>query len=229
MPTNIPLDTFRLNLNGNKITVVDANSFPSHLSNLRILQLNNNPIGDFTPGTFHNVRKIHTLQLQFTELTHLTAGVFDELTRLKWLWLNDCKITTIDSGTFLNMYSIWEIYLYNNPALTTLPYGIFQDSPKLKHLYLQGTALEPVNCCHFVGLNKWLDIKWPDMAYLDTMKCPCDSGLNYIDCHTSDFPSLKGFEGSCPLTFTFNSGPSLRLNLFTVSIASLVAIVSFVL
>lgn len=192
---------------------------------MRILQLNNNPLGDITAGTFYNVRKINTLQLQFTELTHLTAGVFDGLAQLKWLWLYNCKIATIDAGAFLNMRSIWEIYLFNNPDLATLPYGVFQDTPDLKHLYLQGTKLEPVSCCHLVGLNKWLDIKWPEKAYLDTLACRCDAGAKYIDC-SRDFPGLQ--QDSCPITYTFNTAASsrMRINLPTIVASTIIAMAS---
>ncbi len=171
VPANLPTKTSRLFLNGNNIKALNGSSFGnSPMNDLRVLQLNNNPIATIDTDSFQYTYHIHTLLLQYTDITTIQTGLLNNMTRLKWVWLNNCKISNVDSDSFRNLTRLWELYIYENP-LASLPDGIFRDNRALHHLYAQDTATPTATCCSVYGLATTVDVKWPGKVYGDTLSC----------------------------------------------------------
>ncbi|KAJ8316826.1 hypothetical protein KUTeg_004730 [Tegillarca granosa] len=96
VPQNIPLDTNRLELQGNNITVIRQTDFQG-LRNLRILQLLENSIHTVESGAFDDLVEMERLRIDRNKLTALPDMLFSSMPNLQRLVKNDYVL----SGTGL--------------------------------------------------------------------------------------------------------------------------------
>nr|ABB21086.1 variable lymphocyte receptor A [Eptatretus stoutii] len=129
IPSNIPTDTDRLVLQGNKLSSLPRTAF-------------------------HGLNKLTNLDLNYNELQTLPPGVFDHLTKLTVLWLDNNKLQSLPEGVFHNLTLLKELYLSYN-QLRRVPDGAFDYMSKLNRITLYTNPWD-CSCNDILYLAKWL-------------------------------------------------------------------------
>lgn len=145
------LDNLReLNISGNSIQQLSANTFP--LVRLESLDLSNNDLTKVKGQTFRELQSLVTLNLSRNALNELDDQTFVGLVKLKTLLLKDNRILNVQANTFAHLPSIIRIDLSSN-ALRTLNGNIFgyQILP-LQKLFLQKNNIATVQPRTFVAV-----------------------------------------------------------------------------
>lgn len=198
IPTGIPPETQRLELQGNNITAVRRNDL-RNLHNLRVLQLLENKIDTIEQGAFRDLDQMERLRIDRNELTELPDNLFASMTKLQRLDLSYNKLKVIGkktltgstvlrnlqldhnqlecvSETALKALHNMEILTLNYNKLTSLPKNLFDNMSNLRTLRLIDNKF--VCDCHMAWLSQWL-------------KAHPDLGL-YTECSAP--PNLQGIE-----------------------------------
>nr|ABB21038.1 variable lymphocyte receptor A [Eptatretus burgeri] len=138
IPSNIPVDTDRLVLQGNKLSSLPNTAFHNlnkltfldlgynqlqtlpasvfdQLVTLEMLRVNDNQLESLPRGIFDKLTKITYLDLEGNELQRLPDGLFDKLTQLETLYLRDNQLRRVPEGAFDSLSSLSKLELYNNP------------------------------------------------------------------------------------------------------------------
>ncbi|XP_052065558.1 uncharacterized protein LOC127705275 [Mytilus californianus] len=152
--TAIPAGTFQtvnftdLNLNNNKILVIENTAFPStlvelnlqsnefrfthenpftNLSSLRYLNLHNNDVDYIPEDAFDNCNDLRELTLQGNNIGWLTKKMFEDSPLMYEFNIANNDLAYIENGTFDHFTNLYYFYFYNN-KLTQLPsLGDFSD------------------------------------------------------------------------------------------------------
>nr|ABB21075.1 variable lymphocyte receptor A [Eptatretus burgeri] len=114
IPSNIPVDTDRLELHMNKLSNLPSKAF-HHLSKLTYLSLSTNQIQSLPNGVFDKLTQLKELYLYKNQLQSLPGGVFDKLTNLNKLWLQRNQLRSVPKGAFDSLSSLNILYLNDNP------------------------------------------------------------------------------------------------------------------
>ena len=154
----------KLNLLGNMIATVETGALDG-LVHCQSINLGENKIETFTPGTFTNLNFVKTLLLAGNRIGAVDAGMFKGLTEIQTLDLSYNKIRTVFSKPFLETVHLKTLILSGNeiPSIfaialdglnhlqtldlsynqikTPLKNG-FDGMPHLQHLKLQGNNVE---------------------------------------------------------------------------------------
>nr|ABB21165.1 variable lymphocyte receptor A [Eptatretus stoutii] len=173
IPSNIPTDTDRLDLRGNKLSSLPPKAF-HHLSKLPYLSFDNNQLQTLPAGVFDQLRNLETLWLRENQLQTLPVGVFDHLVNLDKLYLNKNQLKSLPPGIFDKLTKLTDLQLNQN-KLQSLPHGVFDKLTELKDLSLQTNQLRSVPEGAFESLsslnnimldpNPW-DCSCRDILYL---------------------------------------------------------------
>nr|ABB59070.1 variable lymphocyte receptor A [Eptatretus stoutii] len=140
IPSNIPVDTNRLVLQGNKLSSLPHTAF-HRLNKLTFLDLRYNKLQTLPAGVFNHLVELDRLDLNYNQLKSLPPGVFDHLTKLTILWLNQNKLQSLPHGVFDKLTELKTLYLQIN-QLERLPNGVFDKLSQLQKLYLQENQLQ---------------------------------------------------------------------------------------
>ncbi|XP_066458039.1 reticulon-4 receptor [Eleutherodactylus coqui] len=151
VPPYIPIQTQRIFLHNNKITLVKATSFTS-CQNLTILWIHSNNISHIESGAFYGLTKLEELDMSDNyNLKTITAPTFRGLVHLHTLHLNRCGLQDLPPGIFQGLYSLQYLYLHDN-NLHFLHDDTFVDLGNLTYLFLHGNKLNSLSENVFSGL-----------------------------------------------------------------------------
>nr|ABB21047.1 variable lymphocyte receptor A [Eptatretus burgeri] len=139
IPSNIPADTKKLELDYNKLSSLLSKAFQS-FTKLTFLSLNNNQLQTLPEDVFDQLVELDELYLQYNDLKSLPSGIFDKLTKLTDLRLSSNKLQRLPDGVFDHLTKLTILWLNNN-KLQSLPNGVFHNLPLLKELYLSYNEL----------------------------------------------------------------------------------------
>nr|ABB59091.1 variable lymphocyte receptor A [Eptatretus stoutii] len=142
IPINIPADTDRLDLRGNKLSSLPHTAFHG-LNKLTILNLQFNKLQTLPTGVFDHLVNLNELHLGTNQLTSLPPGIFDKLTKLTRLDLDRNQLKSLPGGVFDKLSQLQKLYLQEN-QLQSLPHGVFDKLAELKTLDLQNNQLQRV-------------------------------------------------------------------------------------
>nr|ABB21181.1 variable lymphocyte receptor A [Eptatretus stoutii] len=189
IPSNIPTDTDRLVLQGNKLSSLPRTAFHG-LNKLTNLDLQWNELQALPAGIFKELKNLETLWVTDNKLQALPIGVFDQLVELDELYLNSSQLKSLPQGIFDKLTKITNLDLQNN-KLQSLPNGVFDKLTELKTLYLRNNQLRSVPNGAFDYLsnlgtvtlhtNPW-DCTCNDILYMAKwLKKKQDEGLGGVD------------------------------------------------
>ncbi|XP_066297670.1 chondroadherin-like isoform X1 [Branchiostoma lanceolatum] len=134
LPTDVPADTFSLDLSNNAITELTANAF-QNLNSLEQLILTGNQISTIPDGAFNGLDDVKVLKLNENRLTALTDGMFSNMVSLEELHLDDNQIATVTGSPFSGLERVRDLKLNAN-RMVNLPTTVFQGLATLQKLYL---------------------------------------------------------------------------------------------
>ncbi|XP_056004929.1 slit homolog 2 protein-like isoform X2 [Ostrea edulis] len=174
IPNGIPLETQRLELQGNNITTVRRNDL-QNLGNLRVLRIDRNELAELPDNLFASMTKLQRLDLSYNKLKVIGKKTLVGSTVLRNLQLDHNKLECV-SETALKPLHNMEILTLNYNELTSLPKNLFDSMTNLRTLRLIDNKF--VCDCHLSWLSKWL-------------KAHPNLGL-YTECSAP--PNLQGIE-----------------------------------
>nr|3WO9_A Chain A, Variable lymphocyte receptor C [Lethenteron camtschaticum] len=151
VPTGIPANTEKLQLDFNQLANIPAEAFHG-LTRLTYLALDYNQLQSLPVGVFDQLNNLNELRLQDNQLTSLPPGVFDSLTKLTYLTLSQNQLQSIPAGVFDKLTNLNRLELSTN-QLQSVPHGAFDSLVNLETLHLE--------------LNPW-DCACSDIIYLRT-------------------------------------------------------------
>ncbi|XP_057665439.1 protein slit isoform X2 [Diorhabda carinulata] len=113
VPRNIPLDTERLDLQGNNITILYESDFQD-LGKLKILQLSDNLIGTIQKDAFQDLVNLERLRLNGNSIRHIPENLFSNVPNLFRLDLSHNQISVLGKKTFRGIQSLRNLQIDNN-------------------------------------------------------------------------------------------------------------------
>nr|ABB21050.1 variable lymphocyte receptor A [Eptatretus burgeri] len=169
MPINIPVDTDRLVLQGNKLSSLPNMAF-HNLSKLTYLSLGENQLQTLPAGVFDELKNLETLWIQQNQLQTLPVGVFDHLVNLDKLYLTSNDLKSLPPRVFDNLAKLTRLELGSN-QLKRIPEEAFDSLEKLKMLQLQENPWD-CTCNGIIYMAKWLKKKADEgLGGVDTAGC----------------------------------------------------------
>ncbi|KAI6076116.1 Reticulon-4 receptor [Aix galericulata] len=151
IPTEIPIQSQRIFLHNNKITLVRSTSFTS-CRNMTILWIHSNNISLIEPGAFYGLSKLEELDLSDnTNLKSINPVTFRGLVHLHTLHLDRCGLLELSTGLFRGLFSLQYLYLQDN-NLQNLLDDTFIDLANLTYLFLHGNKIKSLSENVFRGL-----------------------------------------------------------------------------
>uniref|UniRef100_A0A8C9ME81 Reticulon 4 receptor n=1 Tax=Serinus canaria TaxID=9135 RepID=A0A8C9ME81_SERCA len=162
IPTEIPIQSQRIFLHNNRITLVRATSFTS-CRNMTILWIHSNNISLIEPGAFYGLTKLEELDLSDnTNLKSINPVTFRGLVHLHTLHLDRCGLLELSTGLFRGLFSLQYLYLQdNNLQILLVHRRAFHDLGKVMTLYLfnnnltvlTGDTMAPLVSLQYLRLN----------------------------------------------------------------------------
>lgn len=113
MPSNIPMDTTELYIDGNDLVELSEHSFIGR-KNLKVLYANHSNIQVIYNTTFHGLRKLTTLHLENNMISRFNGHEMGALENLRELYLQYNHISFIGNGTFMELRKLQVLRLDNN-------------------------------------------------------------------------------------------------------------------
>uniref|UniRef100_A0A8C2HM35 Insulin-like growth factor binding protein, acid labile subunit n=1 Tax=Cyprinus carpio TaxID=7962 RepID=A0A8C2HM35_CYPCA len=156
VPSDIPLSTRSLWLDGNLFTNLPAAAFEK-LSNLEFLNLQSGLLVSLDGHVFRGLNSLAHLHLERNNIRSLPGIVFQGTPNLASLSLNNNQLSRIDDKLFAGLSQMWLLNLGWN-SLSVLPETGFQDLHGLRELVLAGNLTVAPRA--FVGMKslRWLDL-----------------------------------------------------------------------
>ncbi|XP_022086573.1 slit homolog 2 protein-like isoform X2 [Acanthaster planci] len=174
IPVNIPVNTERLNLDGNNITKIRKGDF-DNLRRLRVLQLSNNQIVSIERGAFSDLRSVERMRLDGNQLQSLPELVFSNMDSLYRLDLSNNKLMLISRKLFRGTGLLRNLNLEYN-QITCIIDGAFRPLRMLERLSLSNNNLTTLSSSSFTH-----------MTYLKTLRLAGND--LYCDCYLGWFAS----------------------------------------
>lgn len=113
MPSNIPMDTTELYIDGNDLGEMSEHSFIGR-NKLKVLYANHSNIQVIYNTTFHGLRKLTTLHLENNMISRFNGHELAALENLHELYLQNNHISFIGNGTFMELRKLQVLRLDNN-------------------------------------------------------------------------------------------------------------------
>lgn len=117
MPTNIPMDTTELFIDGNDLGELSGHSFIGR-KNLRTLYANNSNIQGIYNTSFIGLRRLTVLHLENNKIGRMLGHELVGLDSLRELYLHNNRISYIDNRTFAELRKLEVLRLDNNKLMT---------------------------------------------------------------------------------------------------------------
>nr|ABB21066.1 variable lymphocyte receptor A [Eptatretus burgeri] len=171
IPSNIPADTKKLVLQGNKLSSLPNMAFHG-LQSLTYLSLSYNDLKTLPAGIFKELKNLETLWVTDNKLQALPTGVFDHLVNLDYLGLSTNQLKSLPPKIFDKLTKLTLLYLNSN-KLHSLPEGVFDKLAELKTLYLSYNQLRSVPEGAFESLSSLNNI----MLDSNPWDCSCNDIL----------------------------------------------------
>nr|ABB21133.1 variable lymphocyte receptor A [Eptatretus stoutii] len=175
IPSNIPTDTDRLDLRGNKLSSLPPKAF-HHLSKLTYLSLGENQLQTLPAGVFDHLVNLDRLQLDYNQLTSLPPGIFDKLTKLTDLQLFQNKLHFLPNGVFDKLTQLGTLYLEGN-QLQSVPRGTFDSLSSISSIELLGNPWD-CSCRDILYLSNWIREKKGTVSNIEAAEC--DGGTKAV-------------------------------------------------
>lgn len=151
IPTEIPIQTQRIFLHNNRITLIRSTSFTS-CRNMSILWIHSNNISFIEPAAFYGLDKLEELDLSDNmNLRSINPSTFQGLVHLHTLHLERCGLQELSTGLFRGLFSLQYLYLQDN-SLQSLLDETFLDLANLTYLFLHGNKIKSLSENVFRGL-----------------------------------------------------------------------------
>nr|ABB59083.1 variable lymphocyte receptor A [Eptatretus stoutii] len=168
IPSNIPTDTDRLDLQSNKLSSLPSKAFHG-LSKLTYLSLTQNKLQALPPGVFDHLVELDTLGLNNNQLKSLPPKIFDKLTKLTLLYLNTNKLQSLPEGVFDKLAELKTLDLQIN-QLRSVPNGAFDYLSNIKTLWLDPNPWD-CSCNDILYLSKWIREKEGKVNGIESATC----------------------------------------------------------
>nr|ABB59080.1 variable lymphocyte receptor A [Eptatretus stoutii] len=175
IPSNIPVDTNRLELDYNKLSSLPHTAFHS-LSSLTSLDLSYNQLQTLPAGVFDQLKNLETLWLSENQLKSLPPKIFDKLTKLTILWLDTNKLQSLPHGVFDKLTELKTLYLSTN-QLRRVPDGAFDYMSKLNRITLENNPWD-CSCRDILYLSNWIREKKGTVSNIEAAEC--DGGTKAV-------------------------------------------------
>ncbi|XP_015682326.1 reticulon-4 receptor [Protobothrops mucrosquamatus] len=151
IPLEIPVQTQRIFLHNNRISLIQSTSFTS-CRNLSILWIHSNHISLIEPGAFYGLDKLEELDLSDNvNLKSIDPSTFQGLVHLHTLHLDRCGLLELSTGLFRSLFSLQYLYLQDN-NLQELLDDTFLDLANLTYLFLHGNKIKSLSENVFRGV-----------------------------------------------------------------------------
>ncbi|KAF8354129.1 slt-1, partial [Pristionchus pacificus] len=226
IPSGIPEDTTRLDLQENKISVIRKADF-ANLPSLKILQISDNEIHLIEAGSFDNLHSLERIRLNNNQLRELPLSLFHNNRLLYRIDLSHNQLSSISEDHLKGPRAVRVLQLDVN-ALKCFETSILNDWPNLEVLTLNNNNLTTIEEFDYVSSlrllklseNPWLcdcRLKWVknlDETISKNVACYRPALLNGKTLDAVDESSIKcsGMEkraasscvnqGSCPASCT---------------------------
>ncbi|KAI6225331.1 Slit-like protein 2 protein [Aphelenchoides fujianensis] len=142
IPTGIPVDTVRLDLQENQIGAIRKGDL-DNLPNLRVLQLMDNELSSIEAGSFDNLKKLERLRLNRNFLRSLPDNLFLFNSRLHRIDLSENQLTVLNDEHLQGPRNVRNLQLDRN-QLTCLDTTIITSWTDLEVLTLNGNNLNTI-------------------------------------------------------------------------------------
>nr|ABB21072.1 variable lymphocyte receptor A [Eptatretus burgeri] len=153
IPSNIPADTKKLELDYNKLSKLSPTAFHG-MKELTYLGLEGNKLQTLPEGVFDQLVNLNKLYLHENKLKSLPPRVFDKLTKITYLDLQYNQLQSLPDGVFDKLSQLQKLYLHEN-QLRSVPKGAFDSLSSLNILYLNNNPWD-CSCNDILYLAKWL-------------------------------------------------------------------------
>nr|ABB59084.1 variable lymphocyte receptor A [Eptatretus stoutii] len=168
IPSNIPTDTDRLELDLNKLSSLPSKAFQS-FTKLTFLSLNNNQLQTLPAGVFDELKNLETLWIQQNQLQSLPPRVFDSLTKLTYLSLDYNQLGSLPKGVFDKLTELKTLEIRNN-QLRRVPEGAFDFLSSLSDVTLHTNPWD-CSCNDILYLSKWIREKEGKVNGIESATC----------------------------------------------------------
>nr|ABB21046.1 variable lymphocyte receptor A [Eptatretus burgeri] len=168
IPSNIPVDTDRLELHMNKLSSLPRMAFHG-LQSLTYLSLSYNDLKTLPAGVFDELKNLETLWIQQNQLESLPPGIFDKLTKLTDLQLYENKLQSLPHGVFDKLTELKTLKLDSN-QLKRVPEGAFNSLEKLTRLQLEENPWD-CSCRDILYLRNWIREKQGNVSNIEAAEC----------------------------------------------------------
>ncbi|XP_013419186.1 leucine-rich repeat neuronal protein 3 [Lingula anatina] len=175
IPSDLPLDTEALLLQGNDLTSVENTILPlpqlqhldlsynnldslqevsviRNLTSLRYLNLANNKLTSLSRDSFSGLHNLNKLFLSNNALQQIEPETLDELSSLRSLFLQENRLTSLNPQWFSNLPYLDELTLSAN-QLRVLPDGVFRPLRKLTKLSLNSNNINQLTQAAIHGIE----------------------------------------------------------------------------
>ena len=157
VPTDIPQESIKVNLEDNKITDLRSGIF-SHLTGCTKLDIHNNSVATIEENAFTGMARLEYLYLYYNKMTFLQKSMFNGLNALTFLQIQDNLIETIPDGCFSDLINLQSLYLGGNRS-SAISGKMWLELNNLKRLYLHSNkivTLKPGALNHLPKLQRFL-------------------------------------------------------------------------
>ncbi|XP_034488669.1 protein artichoke [Drosophila innubila] len=139
----------QLKLSQNRLTGLGG--MPLVLPELRSLDLSNNNLGEISPTIFSELENLQSLNLSGNHLAPLTPVIFKPLTRLQIIDLSHCSIRQLSGDLLAGLQDLKHIYLSGN-QLQELQDGSFLNLWNISSIDLSNNRINSIRAGAFVNV-----------------------------------------------------------------------------
>ncbi|XP_011163912.2 peroxidasin isoform X1 [Solenopsis invicta] len=161
---------------------VKLSQVPRVPANTTVLDLRFNNIAEVGAGSFHGLKKLHTLLLNDNHIRRLPLGAFEGAPNLRILYLYKNRLEHIAPGAFAGLPRLEQLYLHHNHLREIRP-GTFNDLPALERLFLHSNKLHRLPADAFVNVGPMTRLR------LDSNALICDCNLVWLVERLRDRPT----------------------------------------
>ncbi|XP_019621515.1 PREDICTED: relaxin receptor 1-like [Branchiostoma belcheri] len=220
VPTDIPINTTKLFVQDNNITVVMNASFVNN-TKLVSLILERNNIQVIQRNAFKGLRSLTKLYLNHNYLEMLEPFTFKDLRNLTWLYLDNNRITTLRHQTFIGLQSLYWLDLRQNRISQLRGEVVCEDMPSLQWMELDQNKIERLYPEMFAGCANLEILRLRNNSITSITRRVLDtlSGLEDLDLswnQISEFPdaAFQNMQVLLSLDVSMNPIERLQLDLF---------------
>ncbi|GMR30900.1 hypothetical protein PMAYCL1PPCAC_01095, partial [Pristionchus mayeri] len=184
IPSDIPVDTTRLDLQENTISVIRKTDF-AHLPSLKILQISDNEIQLIEAGSFDNLHSLERIRLNNNRLHELPVALFHNNRLLYRIDLSHNQLSSISEEHLKGPRAVRVLQIDFN-ALKCFESSILNDWPTLEVLTLNNnnlTTIEEFDYVSSLRLLKLSDNPWLCDCRLKWLKNLDDSISKNVVCY----------------------------------------------